>query len=163
MIEEYGGDVVAVPVSATTGAGLDDLLESIELVAEISELTANPDRRAVGVIVEAELDPRRGPLASVLIKSGTLRQGDALVTGLISGKVKAMFNDLGERVTEALPAQPVQIMGLEEVPEAGDRVIRRGGREDGTADGRDRAPRRRCGLRRTAGAAASPSTRCSTR
>ena len=120
VVEDFGGDVLAIPVSATTGAGVSDLLESIDLVAEIQELKANPDRAAAGVVVEAELDPRRGPLATILIQSGTLHQGDALVSGLISGKVKAMFDERGERLKEAGPSRPVRIMGLEDVPAAGD-------------------------------------------
>ena len=120
VVEDYGGDVLAVPVSATTGTGLGDLLESIELLSEIQELTANPDRLATGTVIEAELDSRRGPLATVLVRNGTLRQGDALVSGLISGKVKAMFDERGERLEEAEPARPVRIMGLEDVPAAGD-------------------------------------------
>ena len=122
VVEEYGGDVLAVPVSATTGAGLNDLLEAVDLVSEIQELKANPDRLATGTVVEAELDSRRGPLATVLVRNGTLRQGDALVSGLISGKVKAMFDERGERLREAGPARPVQIMGLEDVPAAGDAI-----------------------------------------
>jgi len=122
VVEDYGGDVQAVPVSATTGAGLSDLLESIELLAEIQELKANPDRAATGTVVEAELDSRRGALATVLIRNGTLRQGDAIVSGLISGKVKAMFDERGERLKEAGPARPVRIMGLEDVPAAGDAI-----------------------------------------
>ncbi len=122
VVEDYGGDVVAVPVSALKGTGIDDLLESINLVAEISELKANPNRPGVAVVVEAELDPSRGPIATVLVKNGTLRQGDALVVGETSGKVKAMFNDRGERIKEAGPAFPAVIMGLEQVPEAGERV-----------------------------------------
>ena len=122
VVEEYGGDVLAVPVSATTGAGIGDLLESIGLLAEIQELTASPERLATGTVVEAELDSRRGPLATVLVRNGTLRQGDALVSGLISGKVKAMFDERGERLEEAGPARPVRIMGLEDVPAAGDAI-----------------------------------------
>ncbi len=122
VVEEYGGDVLAVPVSAATGEGLGELLEAIDLVAEIQELTASPDRLASGTVVEAELDPRRGPLATVLVRNGTLRQGDALVSGLISGKVKAMFDERGERLGEASPARPVRIMGLEDVPAAGDAI-----------------------------------------
>ena len=122
VVEEYGGDVVAVPVSAVRGDGLDDLLESILLVAEVSELKANPDRAASAVVIEAELDPSRGPIATVLVQAGTLRQGDALVVGETSGKVKAMFNDRGERIQEAPPAFPAVIMGLVSVPEAGERI-----------------------------------------
>lgn len=122
VVEDYGGDVLAVPVSATTGAGLGDLLESIDLVSEIQELKANADRLATGTVIEAELDSRRGPLATILVRNGTLRQGDALVSGLISGKVKAMFDERGERLKEAGPARPVRIMGLEDVPAAGDTI-----------------------------------------
>ncbi len=122
VVEDYGGDVLAVPVSATTGEGIGDLLDSIELLAEIQELTARPDRLATGTVVEAELDARRGPLATVLVRNGTLRRGDALVSGLISGKVKAMFDERGERLEEAGPARPVRIMGLEDVPAAGDAI-----------------------------------------
>ncbi|MGI8926973.1 MAG: translation initiation factor IF-2 [Tepidiformaceae bacterium] len=122
VVEDFGGDVVTVPVSATKRTGIDELLESINLVAEISEFKADPDRPAMGVVVEAELDPSRGPMATVLVKTGTLRQGDAVVVGEISGKVKALFNDRGERVKEAGPAAPAVVLGLEQVPEAGDRL-----------------------------------------
>ncbi len=122
IVEDFGGDVVSVPVSATKGTGIEDLLEAISLVAELAELKANPDRSADGVVIEAELDPARGPIATVLVKGGTLRHGDALVAGEISGKVKAMFDDSGARVTEAGPSTPVVILGLETVPDAGERV-----------------------------------------
>jgi translation initiation factor IF-2 len=122
VVEEYGGDVVAVHVSAVRGDGIPDLLESINLVAEIQELKANPDRPATAVVVEAELDAGRGPIATVLVKNGTLRQGDAIVVGETSGKVKAMFDDQGARIREAGPAVPAIIMGLESVPEAGERL-----------------------------------------
>jgi translation initiation factor IF-2 len=122
VVEEYGGDTVCVPVSAVTGQGIDDLLEAIHLVAEISELKANPDRRASAVVIEAELDPSRGPVATVLVQRGTLRQGDAVVVGETSGKVRAMLDDRGRRVKEAGPAEPVVILGLEDVPEAGERL-----------------------------------------
>jgi translation initiation factor IF-2 len=122
VVEDFGGDVVTVPVSATKGTGLDDLLEAINLVAEISEFKANPDRAAAGVVVEAELDPSRGPIATVLVKAGTLRQGDAIVVGEISGKIKAMFNERGERIREAGPSAPAVLMGLTEVPEAGEKL-----------------------------------------
>ncbi|MCA9824866.1 MAG: translation initiation factor IF-2 [Dehalococcoidia bacterium] len=121
VVEDYGGDVVAVSVSATTGAGLDDLLEAISLVAEIAELKANPDRAANGVVVEAQLDPNRGPIATLLVQGGTLRQGDAIVVEEISGKVKAMFDDEGGRLKEAPPAMPVAVLGLADVPDAGGR------------------------------------------
>ncbi len=122
VVEDFGGDVITVPVSATKQIGIDELLENINLVAEVAELKANPDRPALGVVVEAELDSSRGPVATILVKNGTLRQGDAIVVGEISGKVKALFNDRGERIREAGPAVPAVVMGLEEVPEAGDRV-----------------------------------------
>jgi translation initiation factor IF-2 len=121
VVEDFGGDVVSVPVSAQTGQGLDDLLEAINLIAEVAELKANPNRGADGVVIEAELDPNRGPTATFLVKGGTLRQGDAVVVGEISGKIKAMTNDLGERVKDAPPASPVEVIGLTTVPDAGDR------------------------------------------
>ena len=122
VVEEYGGEVLAVPVSAATGAGLGDLVEAIDLVAELQELRANPDRPASGAVIEAELDPRRGPLATVLVQNGVLRPGDALVTGFVSGKVKAMFDERGARLSEAGPSRPVRVMGLEDVPVAGDAI-----------------------------------------
>ena len=122
VVEEYGGEVLAVPVSAATGAGLGDLVEAIDLVAELQELRANPDRPAIGAVIEAELDPRRGPLATVLVQNGVLRPGDALVTGFVSGKVKAMFDERGARLREAGPSRPVRVMGLEDVPVAGDAI-----------------------------------------
>jgi len=123
LIEEYGGDVIAVPVSAKTGQGLNDLLENILLVAEISELKADPDRPAEGTIIECEKDPSRGPMATVIVQKGTLRVGDAVVAGETWGKVKAMFDYNGKRVSEATPSMPVEVMGLDSVPRAGD-VIR---------------------------------------
>ncbi|MCK9519502.1 MAG: translation initiation factor IF-2 [Dehalococcoidia bacterium] len=121
IVEDFGGDVISAPVSALKGTGIDDLLESINLVAEISELKANPDRAANGVVVEAELDASRGPVATLLVQGGTLRQGDAMVVGEIGGKVRAMFDDTGKRVKVAPPSTPVIVMGLEAVPEAGER------------------------------------------
>ena len=122
VVEEYGGDVIAVPVSAARGDGIDDLLESINLVAEVAELKANPDRAASAVVIEAELDPSRGPVATILVQAGTLHQSDAVVVGETSGKIKAMFDDKGARVKTAGPSTPVIIMGLESVPEAGERI-----------------------------------------
>jgi translation initiation factor IF-2 len=121
VVEDYGGDVLTVPVSAVKGTGIDELLEAINLVAEVSELKANPDRPAAGVVIEAELDSSRGPIATVLVKKGVLRQGDAVVVGEISGRIKAMFNDQGARMREAGPSVPALVMGLEDVPEAGER------------------------------------------
>ncbi|MBI1885292.1 MAG: translation initiation factor IF-2 [Chloroflexi bacterium] len=122
LIEEWGGDVIAIPVSAKTAEGIPDLLEHIILVSEISELKANPDRPAAGSVVEAELDASRGPMATVLVQTGTLHVGDAIVVGDTWGKIKAMFNDRGQRVREAGPSVPVKIMGLEDVPRAGDAI-----------------------------------------
>jgi translation initiation factor IF-2 len=120
VIEDYGGDVPAIEVSAKTGAGLDDLLEHILLVAEISELKANPNRAGEGVIVESKKEPNRGPMATVIVQRGTLRIGDIVVAGSAWGKVKAMFDDHGQRITEAPPAFPAELMGLDSVPKAGD-------------------------------------------
>ncbi|HEU4758727.1 MAG TPA: translation initiation factor IF-2, partial [Dehalococcoidia bacterium] len=120
VIEEYGGDIIAIPVSAKTGEGLKDLLEHILLVAEMSELKANPDRPAEGTIIESGKDASRGPLATVIVQKGTLRPGDVVVAGETCGKLKAMFDERGQRVREAAPSTPVEIMGLESVPQAGD-------------------------------------------
>ncbi len=122
LIEEYGGDVIAIPVSAKTGQGLDDLLEHILLVAEVAELKADPNRPAEGTIIECEKDVSRGPMATVIVQRGTLRVGDAVVAGETWGKVKAMFNHLGKRVKDAPPAAPVEVMGLDSVPKAGDPI-----------------------------------------
>jgi translation initiation factor IF-2 len=120
VIEEFGGDVIAVPVSAKTREGLDDLLEHILLVAEVGELKANPDLPAEGVIVESEKDANRGPMATVIVQKGTLRVGDIVVAGGSYGKIKAMFDDKGARITEAPPSSPVEIMGLNIAPRPGD-------------------------------------------
>jgi len=120
VIEEFGGDVIAVPVSAKTGEGLEDLLEHILLVAEVAELKANPTLPAEGVIVESEKDANRGPIATVIVQRGTLRLGDIVVAGGSWGKVKAMFTERGDRVSEALPSMPVEIMGLNTAPSPGD-------------------------------------------
>ncbi len=122
LIEEYGGDVIAVPVSAKTKEGLQDLLEHILLVAEVSELKGNPDRPAEGTIIESKMDSSRGPMATVIAQKGTLRLGDVIVAGDTWGKVKAMFDDRGRRLEEAPPSTPVEIMGLEVVPRAGDTI-----------------------------------------
>lgn len=118
--EEYGGDTIMVPVSAKKQIGIDDLLEMVLLVAEVKELKANPNRDARGVIVEAKLDKGRGPVATVLVQNGTLRIGDSVVCGTTYGKVRAMVNDRGENVKKAGPSVPVEIFGLNDVPEAGD-------------------------------------------
>ncbi len=118
--EEWGGDVMCVPVSAVTRQGIDELLESVLLVAEMKELRANPARRAKGLIIEARLDRGRGPVATVLVQNGTLRSGDIVIAGTSVGHVRAMVNDRGEQVAEAGPSVPVEITGLSEVPLAGD-------------------------------------------
>ena len=118
--EEWGGDVMCVPVSAITKQGIDDLLESVLLVAEMKELKANPNRHAKGLIIEAKLDRGRGPVATVLVQNGTLRAGDTVIAGTAVGHVRAMRNDRGEIVKEAGPSVPVEITGLSEVPMAGD-------------------------------------------
>jgi translation initiation factor IF-2 len=121
VVEAYGGDVPAVPVSAKTKQGLDELLEVVLLVADILDLKANPHRPAEGVVIEAKLDRTRGPVATVLVQNGTLEVGDIVVVGTTYGKVKALFNDRGKRVRKAGPAEPVEILGLNGVPTAGDR------------------------------------------
>lgn len=118
--EEWGGDVICVPVSAKTHEGLNDLLESIILVADVMELKANPDRSAKGTVIEARLDKGRGPVATVLVQNGTLHTGDIIVAGTSVGRVRAMLNDKGERVNEAGPSMPVEITGLDEAPTGGD-------------------------------------------
>ncbi|HEY8489555.1 MAG TPA: translation initiation factor IF-2 [Dehalococcoidia bacterium] len=118
--EDWGGDTIMVPVSARTGDGLNDLLENILLVAELQELRANPDRPAAGVVVEAGLEASRGPVATVLVQTGTLRTGDVVMVGDTWGRVRAMFNHLGQRIQEAGPSVPAKILGLQAVPLAGD-------------------------------------------
>jgi len=120
VIEEWGGDVITVLVSAKTREGLQDLLEHILLVAEISELKADPDRRAQGTIIEAELDPSRGAMATIIVQTGTLKLGDVIIAGDTWGRVKAMFDERGQRLQKAWPATPAKIMGLSEVPHGGD-------------------------------------------
>ncbi len=118
--EEWGGDVICVPVSAHTGMGIDDLLENVLLVAEVKELKANPDRAAKGTVIEARLDKGRGPIATVLVQNGTLRAGDVIVAGTAVGRVRAMTDENGKKLNEAGPSVPVEIMGLAEVPASGD-------------------------------------------
>ena len=118
--EEWGGDVICVPVSAKTKMGIDNLLEMIQLTAEVRELKANPDRMAKGTVVEARMDIGRGPVATILVQNGTLHSGDAIIAGTAVGRVRVMTNDRGERIDTAGPSTPVEITGLAEVPVAGD-------------------------------------------
>ena len=118
--EEWGGDVICVPVSAVTRMGIDDLLENVLLVAEMKELKANPNRHAKGIVIEAKLDKGRGPVATVLVQNGTLRVGDIVIAGTSVGRVRAMLDDKGRKLSEAGPSVPVEIIGLSEVPSAGD-------------------------------------------
>lgn len=118
--EEWGGDVICVPVSAKTKMGIDKLLETINLVAEMLELKANPDRSAKGVVIEAKLDKGRGPIATLLVQNGTLKSGDIIVAGTAVGKVRAMTDYRGRKLNEAGPSVPVEIMGLDQAPMSGD-------------------------------------------
>lgn len=123
LVEDWGGDVIAVPVSAKKNIGIDHLLEMVLLVAEMEELKANPDKRAVGTVIEAQLDKGRGPVATVLVQGGTLRVGDPIVAGVASGKVRAMINSKGKRVKVAGPSTAVEILGLSDVPQGGDQFV----------------------------------------
>ncbi len=118
--EEWGGDAILCPVSAKTGEGFDNLLENINLLAEIKDLKANPNRKAKGVVIEAKLDQSKGPIATILVQNGTLKVGESVIVGTVTGKIRAMTDDKGRRVTSAGPSTPVSIMGLDEVPGAGD-------------------------------------------
>ena len=122
VCEDWGGDTIMVPVSAHTGEGVEQLLEMILLVAEVQDYKANPNRKARGIIIEARLDKGRGPVATVLVKNGTLRVGDTIVAGTAYGRVRAMVNDVGERVKSAGPSDPVEVIGFNDVPEAGDQI-----------------------------------------
>ena len=122
VAEEYGGDVPVVPVSARTGDGIDTLLTTIALMADIAELKANPHRTAGGIVVEAKLDKSRGPVATVLVQRGTLSIGDVVVIGPVTGKLRALMDDKGRRIKAAGPSMPVEVLGLSGVPKAGDRL-----------------------------------------
>ena len=121
--EEWGGDTMIVPVSAKTGMGIDDLLDAVNLVAEMQELKANPDRQAKGSIIEAKLDKGKGPVASIIVQTGTLKTGDHILSGTTMGRVRAMFDDKGRAVKAAGPSMAVSVLGFEEVPSAGDSII----------------------------------------
>ena len=118
--EEWGGETICVPVSAKTHEGLSNLLEMVLLQADVLELRANPDRLAKGIIIEAKLDKGRGPIATVLVQNGTLKKGDTIVAGTTYGRVRAMTDDRGRVVSEAGPSMPVEVLGFNEVPDAGD-------------------------------------------
>jgi len=144
--EAFGGDVPSVNVSAKTRQGLDDLLETILLIADLKDLRAVYDCPSAGSIIEARLDRGRGPVATVLVQGGTLRAGEVFVAGATMGRVRAMFNDLGERISEATPSMAVQILGFESVPSSGDnfqvwRMTARPARSSASARRRPRPPR----------------------
>ena len=120
--EEWGGDVICVPVSAHTGMGIDDLLENVLLIAEVKEFKANPAKRAKGIVIESKLDRGRGPVATILVQNGTLHQGDYVIVGNAVGRVRAMVDDKGKTVKTAGPSVPVEIIGLDDVPQAGDEL-----------------------------------------
>ena len=120
LIEEWGGDVIAVPVSAKQRINIDQLLEMVLLTADISELKANPDKQAKGTVIEAQLDKNRGPVATLLVQRGTLRHGDAILSGSTFGRIRSMVNDKGRKIKEAGPSVPVEVFGLSDVPEAGE-------------------------------------------
>lgn len=123
LVEDWGGDVISVELSAKKRINIETLLEMVLLVAEVEELKANPDKRAVGTVIEAELDKGRGPVATILVQGGTLRVGDPIVAGVASGKVRAMINYKGKRVKQAGPSTAVEILGLSEVPQGGDQFV----------------------------------------
>ena len=144
LVEDWGGDVISVDVSAKTGAGIDNLLENLLLVAEIGELRANPNKSAYGVVIEAKLDRKRGPSTTVLIQDGTLSVGDFIVAGASYGRVKAMFDDLGKPLQAVLPGCPAEVLGFGSVPEAGDQLVvttnEREGRAKAEESSRSRTP-----------------------
>ena len=121
--EEWGGDTMLIPISAKTGMGIDELLDAVNLVAEMQELKANPDRQAKGTIIEAKLDKGKGPVASIIVQTGTLKTGDNILSGTTMGRVRAMFDDKGRAVKSAGPSMAVSILGLEDVPNAGDSIM----------------------------------------
>jgi translation initiation factor IF-2 len=123
VLEEFGGQTLSAAISAKKGTNIDALLEAILLQSEILDMKANPDRRATGTVIEAQLDPGKGPVATVLVQSGTLRVGDDFITGMFAGRVRALMDERGKAVKEAGPAMPVQVLGAEGVPMAGDQLL----------------------------------------
>ena len=142
LVEDWGGEIISVNVSARTGDGIDDLLENLQVVAEISELKANPDKQANGVIIEAKLDRKRGPSATVLVTDGTLTIGDHIVAGNASGRVRALIDEKGKNIERVTPGTPAEILGFGSLPEAGDqlRVARSEREARSLSGGRERAP-----------------------
>ncbi len=136
--EAYGGDQIVVETSALTGQGIDDLLENVQLVADLQELRANPEQDAVGVVLEAKTDRFRGVVATLLVQTGTLRQGDAVLAGVAYGRIKAMTTATGERVQEAGPSMPVEVLGLNDVPPAGERFVVRQSEKEARAEAEQR-------------------------
>ncbi|ACZ61983.1 translation initiation factor IF-2 [Dehalococcoides mccartyi] len=123
VVEEWGGDTLAIPTSAREKKGINELLEAVLLIAELEDLRADPNQPANGVVIEAEMDKTKGPMATVLVQSGTLKLGDTVVAGNTWGRVKAMFNDVGKRIKKAEPSTPVALLGMENVPQVGDKII----------------------------------------
>ncbi len=122
LVEDWGGDVIAVKVSALKNEGVDELLEMILLVAEMEQLKANPNRKGIGTVIEAELEKGRGPVASVIVNKGTMRVGDAVTVGKTSGRIRAMYNYKGKKIKKATPSTPIEIAGLSDVPQAGEKI-----------------------------------------
>ena len=139
LVEDWGGDVLSIPLSARTGDGVDELLESIQLVAEIAELSADPELPARGTVIEAQLHQNRGPVATVLVQTGTLRTGDSVVVGATWGRIRALTDYRGNRVDEAGPSTPVEVLGLASVPQAGDILETMGPDQDARAIATERA------------------------
>ena len=123
VLEEFGGNVLATPISAKKGTGVQELLDQILLQAEILDLKANPSRRATGTVIEAQLDPGKGPVATVLVQNGTLHVGDDFICGMYAGRVRALLDERSKPVKEVGPAIPVQVLGIEKVPTAGDMLV----------------------------------------
>ena len=157
FVESMGGETLDVEVSATKGTGLDKLLETILLQAEVLDLKANPDRSAEGVVIEAKLDKGRGPVATVLVQRGTLMPGDIVVAGSEWGRVRALINDRGEQIKEARPSMPVEVLGLQGTPQAGDRfaVVDTEARAREITEYRQRLARDKAVARQSASAARS--------
>ncbi|KMO58084.1 translation initiation factor IF-2, partial [Lacticaseibacillus rhamnosus] len=138
---DWGGDTIFVKISAKFGKNIDELLEMILLEADVLELKANPDQRAVGTVIEARLDKGKGPVATVLVQQGTLHTGDPIVVGNTFGRVRAMTNDHGRRVKDALPSMPVEITGLNDVPQSADKFVVFADERTARAAGEERAKR----------------------